>query len=222
MAKNRSYKLLCPIARALDRIGDRWTLLILRDLHAGPARFTDLQRGLTAIAANLLTERLGKLVSDGLVAKGDGSHGASVYELTELGARTSNIIFELAMFGTNFKPEGEIVKPGNLRTVATTLGAVAKRVVSPEMNFRASIIVDDENMRLTIQDGQVLMLYETCHMPDLIFSTSYSELLALTEGEIAPDVFAKSHSELEIITPGKEVEFMTLMFNIVAELNREQ
>ena len=47
MAKSRSYKLLCPIARALDRIGDRWTLLILRDLHAGPARFSELQRGLT-------------------------------------------------------------------------------------------------------------------------------------------------------------------------------
>ena len=68
MQKIRSYKLLCPIARGLDRIGDRWTLLILRDLHAGPARFSDLQRGLTGIAANLLADRLAKLVTDGLIA----------------------------------------------------------------------------------------------------------------------------------------------------------
>ena len=43
MTKHRSYKVMCPIARGLDRVGDRWTLLILRDLHAGPARFSDLQ-----------------------------------------------------------------------------------------------------------------------------------------------------------------------------------
>ena len=57
MAGSRRYKLLCPIARALDRIGDRWTMLILRDLHAGPARFSELQSGLTGIAPNLLTDR---------------------------------------------------------------------------------------------------------------------------------------------------------------------
>ena len=50
MAGRRRYKLLCPIARALDRVGDRWTLLILRDLHAGPARYSDLQNGLAGIA----------------------------------------------------------------------------------------------------------------------------------------------------------------------------
>lgn len=219
MAKIRSYKLLCPIARALDRIGDRWTLLILRDLHAGPARFTELQRGLTGIAANLLTERLGKLVDDGLIAKGDGGHGASVYELTELGAQTSNIIFELALFGARFKPEGEVVKPGNLRTVATTLGAAAKRIATPDMNFRAAVLVDEEMMSLTVQDGKVVMLYEACPTPDLIFSTSYTDLLALTEGEIPPDIFARDHSDLEVITPGKEGEFMSLMFSVVAELS---
>ena len=69
MAKARSYKLLCPIARALDRIGDRWTLLILRDLHAGPMRFGELQKGLPGTAANLLTERFNKLVAAGLVSK---------------------------------------------------------------------------------------------------------------------------------------------------------
>ncbi len=219
MAKIRSYKLLCPIARALDRIGDRWTLLILRDLHAGPARFTDLQRGLTGIAANLLTERLVKLVDDGLVEKGDGGHGSSVYELTKLGAKTSDVIFELAIFGARFKPEGEIVDPGNLRTVATTLGAAAKRVATPDMNFRAEIVVDGESMNLSVQDGEVLMLYGTCSAPDLVFTTSYAGLLALTEGEMALDAFASRHSDLKVETPGKEAGFMALMTGIITELN---
>ncbi len=219
MAKSRSYKLLCPIARALDRIGDRWTLLILRDLHAGPARFTDLHRGLTGIAANLLTERLGKLVGDGLVEKADGGHSTSVYELTELGARTSDIIFDLALFGGRFKPQSDIVQPGNLRTIATTMGAAAKRIVNPDMNFRAAIVVDGENMQLITQNGKAEMLYAACPSPDLIFSTSYADLLALSEGEIALDDFARNHSQLEIVSPGKEIEFMALMSGIIEMLN---
>ena len=218
MAKTRSYKLLCPIARALDRIGDRWTLLILRDLHAGPARFTDLQQGLSGIAANLLTERLAKLVDDGLARKAEGGHGTSVYELTDLGNRTSDIILDLAMFGAQFEPDGEVVSPGNLRTVATTMGAAAKRVALPDMSFDAAINVDGEQMRLRVNGTDVEMRYEECREPDLIFSTDYSALLSVTEGEIDPADFVNKHSKLQIFSPGKETAFMELMSGIVSLL----
>ena len=66
MTKRRHYRLLCPIARALDVLGDRWTLLILRDLHAGPARFQELHEGL-GIATNLLSSRLAKLSESGMI-----------------------------------------------------------------------------------------------------------------------------------------------------------
>jgi DNA-binding HxlR family transcriptional regulator len=90
MEKPRRYKLLCPIARALDRVGDRWTLLILRDLHAGPARFSDLKTGLDGIATNLLTDRLRQLIDDGLVVRREGEFGTALYTLTELGRRSSD------------------------------------------------------------------------------------------------------------------------------------
>jgi DNA-binding HxlR family transcriptional regulator len=99
MIHSRSYKLLCPISRALDHVGDRWTLLILRDLHAGPARFKDLQTGLTGIALNLLSDRLQTLESDGLVQKGQSDFGVSLYSLTSLGEKTDQLLFELARFG---------------------------------------------------------------------------------------------------------------------------
>lgn len=219
MTKVRSYKLLCPIARALDRIGDRWTLLILRDLHAGPARFSELQRGLTGIAANLLTERLGKLVDDGLIIKDDGGHGTMVYELTDLGRQTGTLIFELATFGGQFKPEVAPVKPGNLRTVATTLGQAAKRVSTEGLAFRAALQIDGENIALQVHDGVVQVTYAPSPSPDLILTTSYTDLLALSEGELSPDVFAKDHAELDVITPGKEQEFITLMGQIVQLLS---
>lgn len=218
MAKNRSYKLLCPIARALDRIGDRWTLLILRDLHAGPARFTDLQRGLTGIAANLLTERLVKLVEVGLIQKTDAGHGASVYALTELGGKTSDIIFELALFGARFPPEGEIVKPGNLRTVATTMGAAANRAATEDMDFDAAVVIESEQMHLAVRAGKAEMSYTECPEPDLVFSTSYAALLALTEGEMEPELFLREYGHVETALPKKEAEFLNLMTGILSAL----
>ena len=91
----RRYRLLCPIARALDRVGDRWTLILLRDLHAGPARFSDLQT-LPGIASNLLTNRLRQLEEDGLIRRRTGEYGTTLYELTALGEETANLLFKLA------------------------------------------------------------------------------------------------------------------------------
>jgi len=211
MAKPRSYKLLCPIARGLDRIGDRWTLLILRDLLAGPARFTDLQNGLTGIAANLLTDRLAKLLADGLVAKVVGEHGAVLYELTDRGAETRDILFELALFGGGFDPEGDTVTPGNLRTVAVTLGTACQRVATDAYDFTAAFVVDGEQMALTVGNGRANMLYHSAPSPDVILETSYEALLAVSEGEMDLTQFVTSHCRTESKTRGKEQELFALL-----------
>lgn len=216
MAKPRSYKLLCPIARGLDRIGDRWTLLILRDLHAGPARFTDLQRGLTGIAANLLTERLGKMVEDGLVEKKPAAHGTTLYELTPLGRKTRALIFELAMFGGQFPPEGDIVEPGNLRTVAVTLGAAAERTAPGNLSVVAGLVVDGEEMEVSADAGTASVSYRPATNPDVILQTSYDALMALSEGEIAEQVFLRDHCQLDVHRPGKETELFALLSLILA------
>jgi len=217
MAKTRSYKLLCPIARGLDRIGDRWTLLILRDLHAGPARFTELQKGPTGIAANLLTERLSKLTDDGLIKRSEAAHGVTVYELTSLGASTSNIILELALFGAKFPAEGPTVRPGNLRTVATTIGAVADKVVSDHMSFVALLDVDGESIVLSVGNGRARACYGSDASADVILSTRYEALLAVSEGEMSLEVFASQHSKLETLDERAGQEFLHLMSAIIDE-----
>ncbi len=216
MAKPRSYKLLCPIARGLDRVGDRWTLLILRDLHAGPARFTDLQRGLTGIAANLLAERLAKLVKDGLAKKIEGPHATALYELTELGRKTRAFMFELAMFGARFPAEEETVAPGNLRTVAVTLGAAAEKVLPGDLHVVASLIVDDEQMELKSEGGTASVSYHPATDPDVKLETSYSALMALSEGEISEQIFLQDHCRIEVRVPGKECDLFQLFSMILA------
>src|SRR4029079_7716597 len=85
----RTYGQYCPIAAGLDLIGDRWTLLMLRELSMGDRRFTDLRAALAGIAPNLLTERLRSLQAIGLVTTIELPPPAarSVYRLTEEGKR---------------------------------------------------------------------------------------------------------------------------------------
>ena len=81
------YQQFCGLARALDVAGDRWTLLIVRELVLGPRRFTDLIEGLPGVSRNLLAERLRALESDGIIARQELAPPAArqVYELTDDG-----------------------------------------------------------------------------------------------------------------------------------------
>src|SRR5512142_1113364 len=95
------YHQYCGAARALDAVGDRWTLLIVRELILGPRRVTDLIDGLPGISRNLLTERLRTLAQDGLVARTELPPPAArqVYELTEEGRELADAMIPLVAWG---------------------------------------------------------------------------------------------------------------------------
>ena len=97
----RNYKQLCPIAYTLDIIGERWTLLIIRELFYGERRFSDLLRALHGIGANLLSSRLKELEQKKLVTRRDLPPPAAthVYGLTERGKGLKSILRELALWG---------------------------------------------------------------------------------------------------------------------------
>src|SRR5262245_47866006 len=107
---NRSYDQYCSVAVALDVLGDRWTLLILRELLFGPQRFTDLRVALPGIAPNLLAERLRALEEEGLVAQEELPPPAArtVYVATEEGRRTAPVLQALSRFGL-----GRLAAPGS-------------------------------------------------------------------------------------------------------------
>ena len=222
MARSRRYRLLCPIARALDRIGDRWTLLILRDLHAGPARFSDLQKGLVEIATNLLADRLRQLIDDELVVKRGGEYGVTLYALTELGDRTRDLLFELGLFGGRFQPDEEPRHPGNLRTIAVTLSTACQRVVTPESAFEAELNIDGELFTLAVRDSMVEMRYTPAKSPDVVMTTSYEPMIAASEGEMSMDQFLRNHVQIITHTPGKDAELMTLLGAAMTLFARER
>ncbi len=203
MSRSRRYQLLCPIARALDRVGDRWALLILRDLHAGPARFSDLLAGLTGVASNLLTTRLQQLADDGLVRRREGEFGAALYELTELGERSNDLLFELARFGGRFAPDEEPRAPGNLRTIAVTLKTALRRVARAGDDVTAELTVDGEPYRIDLRDGSADVRAGAAPEADVRIVTSYEPLLDVGEGRLSLEDFTTRKAQASARDPAK-------------------
>ncbi len=114
------------MATALDVVGDRWTLLILRELLGGPARFQQLLDGLPGIARNLLAGRLRRLERDGIVRRVQ-AQGASLYALTELGAAARPALEELGFWGARLRPITPAVHQRSVRAIAMALQAVLGR-----------------------------------------------------------------------------------------------
>src|SRR5205809_2716919 len=98
---SRSYEQFCGIARALDLVGERWALLIVRDLILGPKRFTDLRGGLPAIGTNVLAARLKELERGGVVARRTlpPPAASTVYELTDYGRTLEGPVLALGRWG---------------------------------------------------------------------------------------------------------------------------
>ena len=102
MARTRSYEDTCGIARALDVVGERWALLVVRELLHGPKRFTDLQTGLRRVSPDVLSQRLRELEAAGVVARRTLPPPAAsrVYELTARGRALEPALHALGRWGS--------------------------------------------------------------------------------------------------------------------------
>jgi DNA-binding HxlR family transcriptional regulator len=98
---SKRYDQYCPIAHALGAVGERWTLLVVRDLMNGPKRYTDLAASLPGIGTNILAARLKELEESGLVEKRKlpPPAASTVYELTAYGHDLRPVLHELARWG---------------------------------------------------------------------------------------------------------------------------
>jgi DNA-binding HxlR family transcriptional regulator len=103
----RSYRDLCGIARALDVVGERWALLVVRELLFGPKRFADLHRGLPGMSQNVLTQRLRDLEDTGVLTRRRALPPAAalVYELTDRGRALEPVLLALGQWGSSRSPQ---------------------------------------------------------------------------------------------------------------------
>ena len=147
----KCYGQFCPMATALDVIGDRWTILILRELLGGAARFHELQEGLPGIAKNLLTNRLRRLESDGIVRR-VRSHNAVLYALTERGAAVRPAVEALGFWGASLEPVVPPQYPRSIRAIAMALQAVLARAgdALPDARYVIELEIDGEHIQIVL------------------------------------------------------------------------
>ena len=154
----RSYNQLCGLAFALDVVGERWTLLIIRELAAGPLRFTDLLVGLPGISTNLLTERLKGLEQRGLLARRTLAPPAAstVYELTALGAGLKPTLLELGHWGSQFVAEaGADCQLLHLGSYALTPQTFFRPELAEGLDKTYALHIGGENQTVRIVDGAI-------------------------------------------------------------------
>lgn len=154
---NRAYGQYCGLVRAAEIIGERWGLLIVRDLLVGPRRFTDLHRGLPGIPTNILASRLKDLEGSGVVRRRivPRPAGPVVYELTPYGAELEEIIVRLGLWGAKSLGDprpGEIVTPASLTmALRSTFRPKAGRGLRAGYELRVGPIV----VHARVDDGRI-------------------------------------------------------------------
>jgi DNA-binding HxlR family transcriptional regulator len=189
----REYGQFCGFARALEVIGERWALLIIRDLLVGPHRFTDLHRGLPGIPTNILTARLKELEQAGVVRRRilPQPERSIVYELTEHGLELEEVVFALGRWGAKTLDEprpGEIVTAESLvMALRTTFRPKAARGLRAGYEVRFGEIV----INARVDDGTLIAGQGPLPKADLVIDTGPS-LKDLMSGEITPAQAIKS------------------------------
>lgn len=179
----KTYDQYCGIAAALDRVGDRWTLLILRELSFGERRFTDLRTRLPGIATNLLSDRLRSLEEDGLVEQRElpAPAARTVYALTREGKRVNPVLRALSGFGQAFLPEPV---EGAVRPEMAVHGALPPRL-DPRSGLGTTLRVrfdlGGSPLWLEERDG-VPVRPDTTAQPDVVITGSPAALMELCRG----------------------------------------
>lgn len=167
------YQQYCGAARALDVVGDRWTLLIVRELLLGPRRFTDLIDGLPGISRNLLTERLRNLERDGILSRQELPAPAArqVYELTEDGRDLADAMIPLVAWGTRrlgTRKPSESFRP---HWAALAMATFADREAAKGLNEIYQYVVGGTAFYFMVEDGSIQLRYGRAQNPAVTLTT---------------------------------------------------
>jgi DNA-binding HxlR family transcriptional regulator len=183
----RAYGQYCGLARALDMVGERWSILIIRDLLVGPRRYTDLRQGLPRIPTNILSARLKELEDAGVVRRSvlPRPSGAVVYELTEYGSELEEIVLRLGRWGAQ-----RLGEPGSdeiftadsmIMAMRSTFSAEAARGVHVGYELRMGNVV----IHMRVEDGKLDAGKGALPDADLVIEAGPA-IKALMDGEMTP------------------------------------
>jgi DNA-binding HxlR family transcriptional regulator len=175
----RSYGDPCGIARALDVVGERWALLIVRELLFGPKRFTELRAGLGA-SPNVLSQRLGELEAGGIVQR--RSTGGALYELTDWGRELHPVLVQLGRWGARapHRPAGEL----SVDALMVALEATFVAEKAAELHASYELRLGEERFYVDVDGPNIAIARGSPRRPDVVIETDAGTLRALVFGEL--------------------------------------
>ncbi|HWH25061.1 MAG TPA: helix-turn-helix domain-containing protein [Pseudolysinimonas sp.] len=168
---NQEYGQFCGLARAAEIVGQRWTLLVLRDLRVGPRRYSDLVAGLPGIPTNTLAARLKELEEAGVVTRTapSGADRSVVYELTPRGEELGPALDALGLWGAGgmrTPRENEVVTTASI--IAALRVAAGDGVVPKSWKTSYTVQVADVVVHVVMRDGVVTVGAGAAEAPDLV------------------------------------------------------
>jgi DNA-binding HxlR family transcriptional regulator len=185
MATKRSYGEACRFAYALDLVGERWALLVVRELLLGPKRFTDLRGGLPHASPNILSERLRELEQAGVVhrRKLPPPAASQVYELTEWGAELEPIVTRLGAWGARspVPPEHREIGPDS---VVLALRSLFDRAEAGELEASYELRLGEDRFHVEIDAGELALGRGAATDPAAAIATDPATLAALLTGQL--------------------------------------
>jgi DNA-binding HxlR family transcriptional regulator len=205
----KTYRQYCPVAHALDQVGDRWELLIVRELMLGQRRYTDLAEALPGIGSNILTSRLRDLESAGIVRKTKlpPPWAVTVYELTERGRALDGVLRALAVWGADTLGAPD---PGDCWSMyAVHARFRPERAVDGVYEIR---FTDGETFSLQVQGGELVAMRLSTESPTLVVQAEPEALHSVIEGRVDPRAaVADGHLKLLVGTQA-ELAHLVAMF----------
>jgi DNA-binding HxlR family transcriptional regulator len=180
MASKRTYGDRCGVARALDLVGERWALLVVRELLLGPKRFTDLRAGLPHVGPDVLAQRLRDLEQSGLVRRGTlpPPAGSRIYELTERGRELEPVVIALGRFGSvaPFPPDEAGI---GVDAVVIALKSLFAPAAADGMAATYELRLGEQRFRLDVADGRIEIARGSAPAPDATLETDAGTLASV-------------------------------------------
>jgi DNA-binding HxlR family transcriptional regulator len=176
----RTYGDRCGVARALDLVGERWALLVVRELLLGPKRFTDLRSGLPGLSPDVLSQRLRELEGEGVVRRRTLAPpaGSRVYELTDWGLELEPVILGLGRWGSRapFPPEADGMGPD---AAVIALKTMFDPQAADGVRARYELRFGEHRFRLAVADRRLEAARGEADRPDATIATDPETLVAV-------------------------------------------
>lgn len=183
MYSMKNHEQMCGLAVALDYLGDRWTLLIVRELLVSRRSFSEIQGCLSGCSPNLLVSRLKEMIQSGLILQSaSGSKKRGLYQLTEKGLSLREAVESLVRWGGHSIPKRRGLREKRPHWLEVAVPALLRPKLRVETRFKIQFLIDGHDFAVVANDLELDVIRGRSENSEITLNLSYEKLLAVMSG----------------------------------------